>query len=370
MDLSFFPLTLEAIDQAAAESLCLFIGADERPLTGLAGLADWRLQGRLSRLLRSGSLTGESGEAVLTPPGSRLGFRKLFLFGLGPAGLDEATLSLRLSEGLRKIAEAGVQEAALQLPAKLTAEAGIRALLAVTGDKLGPSRAMVFSADPQKLMAALSQAASRGQAQVERRVVKVPGPSAPPVLQPPKKQPPQPGLSKVGPLPFARDLPPPLITPPSPIPKASLPLATAVTQQRPTDESAIAQAISAPPPAKPIVDESTVELVAAAVAASQPDDIPVAPALPPSVPPPASDVAPAVPESAPPAVESAPPKVEAALPLLQPQASQPPGKRPAPPPPPPPPPAAPKRPAPTPSQRYIPPEPTQNVFDRSKRKKR
>ena len=43
MDLSFFPLTLEAIDQAAAESLCLFIGADERPLTGLAGLTDWRV---------------------------------------------------------------------------------------------------------------------------------------------------------------------------------------------------------------------------------------------------------------------------------------------------------------------------------------
>ena len=41
MDLSFFPLTLEAIDQAAAEALCLFISADERPLTGLAGLADW-----------------------------------------------------------------------------------------------------------------------------------------------------------------------------------------------------------------------------------------------------------------------------------------------------------------------------------------
>ena len=366
MDLSFFPLTLEAIDQAAAESLCLFIGADERPLTGLAGLTDWRLQGRLSRLLRSGSLTGDSGEAVLTPPGSRLGFRKLFLFGLGPAGQDEAALSQKLAEGLRKIAEAGVQEAALQLPARLTPEAGIRTLLAVADDKQGPLRAMVFSADPQKLMAALSQAASRGQAQVERRVVKVPGPSAQPVLQPPKKPQASPGLSKVSPLPFARDLPAPLITPPSPIPKASLPLASA-TQQRPTDESAIAQAISAPPPlAKPVVDESTVELVAAAVAAAEPDAIPIAPALPQSLPPPAAGVAPAIPDSAPPPVE---PAAEAALPLSQPQVSQPPGKRPTPPPPPPPP-AAPKRPPPTPSQRYVPPKPTQNVFDRSKRKKR
>src|SRR5436305_1474525 len=39
MDLSFYPLTMEAVDQADAEALCLFIGADERPLTGLAGLA-------------------------------------------------------------------------------------------------------------------------------------------------------------------------------------------------------------------------------------------------------------------------------------------------------------------------------------------
>jgi hypothetical protein len=209
-------------------------------------------------------------------------------------------------------------------------------------------------------MAALSQAASRGQAQVERRVVKVPGPGA---KQPaPQKAPPSAGLPKVSPLPFARDLPPPLITPPSPIPKAALPFASAVAQ-RPTDEGAIAQAISAPPP--PRVDPATANLVAQAIEAAAPedpsaapaenaapadagvDDVPVAPALPASVPPPA---------------------VQAALPALQPPATSQPGKRPAPPPPPPPP-VAPKRPPPTPSQRYVPPEPTQNVFDRSKRKK-
>ena len=56
MELTFFPLTLDAIDQAAAESLCLFVGADERPLTGLAGLVDWRLLARLSRLLRGATI--------------------------------------------------------------------------------------------------------------------------------------------------------------------------------------------------------------------------------------------------------------------------------------------------------------------------
>ena len=71
MDLSFYPLTLEALDQANAqgnaEALCLFIGADERPLVGLSGLCDWRLSGGLSRMLRGGLVKGEDGEALLTP---------------------------------------------------------------------------------------------------------------------------------------------------------------------------------------------------------------------------------------------------------------------------------------------------------------
>ena len=100
MDLSFFPLTLEAIDEAAAESLCLFIGSDERPLTGLAGLTDWRLSGRLSRLLRSGLLSGAAGEAVLTPLGARLPFQKLFLFGLGASNQSDESLVQRVGEAL------------------------------------------------------------------------------------------------------------------------------------------------------------------------------------------------------------------------------------------------------------------------------
>src|SRR3989449_4620278 len=86
MDLTFFPLTLDAIDQAAAESLCLFVTSDERPLTGLAGLVDWRLTARLSRLVRGGQLTGEAGEAVLTSPGARLAVPEMFLFWVRPSG--------------------------------------------------------------------------------------------------------------------------------------------------------------------------------------------------------------------------------------------------------------------------------------------
>lgn len=296
MDLSFFPLTLEAIDQAAAESLCLFIGEDERPLTGLAGLADWRLRGRLSRLLRAGGLTGAAGEAVLTPPGSRLGFPKLFVFGVGAAGQDEAALAERVAEGMRKVAQAGVQEAALQLPARLSAEIGIRALVEAPE---APARALVFGTEPQKLLAALSHAASRGQAQYERRVVKVAVPATKPVVQPPRR------VSK-----------PPLGPP-------EVPIAPVAPRSDPPAAEEQAAPAAAPAPQAP----------AAAVPA---DGRPAQQPLPlsadiPSAPPP------------PPASSSPPP----AGPSLPPQ----------------------KRPPPAPAQRYVPQEPSQNVFDKSKRKK-
>ncbi len=299
MDLSFYPLTLEAIDQAAAESLCLFVAADERPLTGLAGLADWRLSGRLSRLLRSGLLTGDAGEAVLTPPGSRLAFQKLFLFGVGKTGQTEEQLVTRVAEALRKLAQAGVQEAAMQLPSRLPVEVGIRTLI----DELqGPGRALVFGPDPQKLVMALSQAASRGSAQLERRVVKVASPPAPmpvksvsPTVKPQQRpQPPAPaqalpvappvapsvavGVPKASPLPFApqRGVPaqllPPLTPPPPPsIPKATplpfapvaTPLPTGPTQAAPLPTGPSPAKVPTPPPAlpeAPVVEEKRAPL--------------------------------------------------------------------------------------------------------------
>jgi Cytosol aminopeptidase family, N-terminal domain len=178
MELSFYPLALDALDQADAEALCLFVGADERPLGGLAGLTDWRLAGRLSSMIRAGILTGAAGEALLTPPGPRLSFRKLFLFGLGPAATSDGELQQRVSEALRRLSYAGVRDVALQLPPRIPLEAAVRALV---DEPQAPPRALLFAPEPAKLIAALSQT-PLGQAQIERRVVKVPSPpkAAPP----------------------------------------------------------------------------------------------------------------------------------------------------------------------------------------------
>jgi len=173
MDLSYYPLTMEALDQADAEALCLFVSEDERPLTGLAGLVDWRLSGRLSRMIRAGLVIGAAGEALLTPPGMRLAFRKLFVFGLGSARTDDE-LAGRLADALRRLSQAGVKDAALQLPARLAPERGVRTLMEGDGALV---RALVFTPEPAKLVTSLSQAS--GASQVERRVVKIPTPSKP-----------------------------------------------------------------------------------------------------------------------------------------------------------------------------------------------
>jgi hypothetical protein len=174
LELSFRPLTLEALDDARAEALCLFVGEAERPLSGLAGLADWRLAGRLSGMIRSGLLTGASGEALLTPPGARLPFEKLFLFGTGSLR-DPGELSSRVLEALRRLSQAGVRDAALQLPAGIPADEGARRMLEA---EEAPARGLLFAPEPAQI--AESLALTGAARPPDRRVVKVPAPEARP----------------------------------------------------------------------------------------------------------------------------------------------------------------------------------------------
>src|SRR5207302_1999130 len=113
---------------------------------------------------------------IFTSPGPRLAFRKMFLFGIGPLDQTDAQLQTHVAEALRKLTHAGVKDAALQLPPRLAADTGVRTLIE---EMQGPGRALVFAAEPQRMIAALSKVA-RGQARVEQRTVKVQSP-APPV---------------------------------------------------------------------------------------------------------------------------------------------------------------------------------------------
>jgi hypothetical protein len=84
MDLRFISPHLRRLDCVSTEVLAAATFQDERPPHGVAGLVDWRLCGRLSRLIQSGFVTGQLGEVVLLPGKPQLAFDKLLFFGAGP----------------------------------------------------------------------------------------------------------------------------------------------------------------------------------------------------------------------------------------------------------------------------------------------
>ncbi len=83
MDLRFTTPELRKLDLAGTEVLVATLPSDERPPRGVAGLADWRLSGRISRIIESGFATGEVGEVLLVPGKPKLPFDKIVLFGVG-----------------------------------------------------------------------------------------------------------------------------------------------------------------------------------------------------------------------------------------------------------------------------------------------
>ncbi len=98
-------LGLPAIDALEVDSLAVFVGP-ERPLQGLAGYADWRLCGRLSRLIREGIYQPEQGEALLLPSGGRLPIPRIFCFGLEAVPRDAVAYAgavTRLCQAMHKV---------------------------------------------------------------------------------------------------------------------------------------------------------------------------------------------------------------------------------------------------------------------------
>lgn len=117
-------------DELDGGSLILCFFADERPLRGATGLADWRLCGRLSRLIRRGKLSGSRGETLLMPPGRRLPFTSLLLFGLGPSREFTEEAFRDHVRRIRKVAaRAQIGRYALQPPGRATGLIGARRAL-------------------------------------------------------------------------------------------------------------------------------------------------------------------------------------------------------------------------------------------------
>lgn len=105
--------TLPVLDGLDVDALVLLIGEDERPLTGAAGLLDWRMCGWLSQQLLAGVFSGKAGEKVLTWPAGRVGVPAVVLLGVGPtAGVKDGLGNIL--DGLSTVLEqAGLKRVAL-----------------------------------------------------------------------------------------------------------------------------------------------------------------------------------------------------------------------------------------------------------------
>ena len=127
MALSVLPLDLARWDEGTRDCLVLPVFQNDRPLRGAAGLADWRLCGRLSRLLKSNKATAEAGETMMLPPGRRLRFKRVLWFGLGDAkGYTDDRLRKDLTWIAGVVKNAGATDWAVQAPGRASGLIGAR----------------------------------------------------------------------------------------------------------------------------------------------------------------------------------------------------------------------------------------------------
>lgn len=127
MALSVLPLDLSRWDETSRDCLVLPVFKDDRPLRGAAGLADWRLCGRLSRLLKSQRATGDAGETMMLPPGRRLRWKRVLWFGLGDAkGYTDDRFRNDMQWIRRVVGQAGVADWSLQAPGRASGLIGAR----------------------------------------------------------------------------------------------------------------------------------------------------------------------------------------------------------------------------------------------------
>jgi Cytosol aminopeptidase family, N-terminal domain len=139
MDLRFVSPDLRSLDASGVELLACTVFEDQRPMRGAAGLLDWRLAGRLSRLAKQGFLAGELGEVVFVPGRPHLCFDKVLVFGLGArSGFGEGTFRSVITHLMRALAGLRVRRAVVELPGRaeglLDADRACELVLECVGD--------------------------------------------------------------------------------------------------------------------------------------------------------------------------------------------------------------------------------------------
>ena len=119
MDLRFSTPELRKLDLLGTEIIVSTIASDERPPHGVTGLLDFRLAGRISRLIQSGFATGKVGEVLLVPGKPKLPFDKILLFGIGKQSeFNDPVFRTVLNKILRTLEGLRARTAVVELPGR------------------------------------------------------------------------------------------------------------------------------------------------------------------------------------------------------------------------------------------------------------
>ena len=75
--------TAKPFDKQPTQCAVVSVFADIKPLVGHAALLDWRLNGRLSRVIIKNRFEGHEGETLLMPTEGRLKAKEILVVGMG-----------------------------------------------------------------------------------------------------------------------------------------------------------------------------------------------------------------------------------------------------------------------------------------------
>ena len=138
--------SLGSLDALDVESLAVGLTTNVRPLLGIAGFVDWRMCGRLSKLILSGTVTGAAGEKVLVPSMGMLRPARLFLFGWGASEKLADGATDRMKWMVEVLKTAGVERVAISLPEPARSLTGLVEQHLI--EALAPRSVTVFGPDP------------------------------------------------------------------------------------------------------------------------------------------------------------------------------------------------------------------------------
>ncbi len=159
-------LGLSAIDALDVDALAVLVGP-ERPLQGLAGFADWRLCGAISRAIRTGLFDAAPGEALLLPSGGRIAPARIFCFGLAQIPLAPEAFLTAVRTACEALARAGSESFATAMPPIAGGDASLAARLWLEASLVRPVRRQIVLGEARALQRDLAAARAALNAAVD-----------------------------------------------------------------------------------------------------------------------------------------------------------------------------------------------------------